>query len=979
MRSRCMRYARTFVAGALLVVTGHAQAPKQVSFEKEILPFLKSNCGGCHGGATPQKELNLTSVEGVSKGSESGPVVTPGKPEESLLYRMLHDRRMPPGGKFVVPEDMLTAIREWIAAGARLPTSGATQRVSQHDVIPILYLRCTICHGLRRREGGLDLRTKASMLAGGKSGPAIVPGKPDESLLIRKVTSGAMPPVLLMLKAGVKPMAQTETDLIAKWIEQGAPEVAVQPDVAGLAPDTLVTDKDRQFWSFRPPRRVAAPVLKNAKNAARVRNPVDAFILQKLEAKGLTLSPEAERETLIRRAYFDLIGLPPEPGDVEAFLADRDPGAYEKLIDRLLASPRYGERWGRYWLDAAGYSDSEGKLNRDPVRPGAYRYRDYVIRAFNDDKPYDRFLLEQIAGDELADYEKATVVTRELVDNIIATGFLRMAADATVQPDMAFIDDRHEVIADAIDILGSTVMGLTIKCVRCHSHKYDPIPQRDYYRLTDIFKGAYDEHDWMPPDLDRASLEKDWGLRGRVLPYVTPGSTPAQVLAEQQQAEQRRQALETEIKDARDSLKKKQAERQDKVIEQRLQQVPELFRTDLKAAVKMPAEKRTESQQYLIKKFSKLVEFDVKELRNLSPEFQRESDEIEKRIKLLEAQYPPEPVIRALWDRGEPSATYILRRGSSSSFGRLVGPGVPSALTDGKTPFVATPPWPDARKTGRRLALAKWLIRPDHPLTARVMVNRLWQRHFGTGLVKSVDNFGVMGTAPSHPELLDWLATEFVERGWSVKQMHRLIMTSSAYRQSSRITEAHEKLDPANVLVSRISMRRLDAEGLYDSLLRVSGRLDETPFGFPSPVYVQEDGAVTPIPTEKGWRRSIYTLQRRKDTPTALASFDFPQMSPHCVERSESTVATQALYLMNDSMVRELAASFAKRVEREAGTDPAQQVERVYWLAVSRAPTPAEKDAALTTLQKLGNLNAEAPLAKLCLAVFNTAAFIYID
>jgi cytochrome c553 len=961
-----------------LTLRGQPQAPKSVQFASDIQPFLQAKCVQCHGEKTRMRELNLASAEGVAAGSENGAVVIAGKPEASRLYKMLHEGKMPPGNQPRATEEEVAVIREWITAGAPITedTSLATARLSQHDVIPILYLRCTVCHGLRVQEGGLDLRTRASMLVGGKSGPAIVPGKPKESRLIQMVESGAMPPVKRMLDVSVRPIARSEIDLIAQWIEQGAPEVPNRPDVEGAGPDTLVTEKDRQFWSFQPPKRATVP---SVNNQARVRNPIDAFILHKLETKDLPLSSEAARHTLIRRVYFDLIGLPPEPEAVRSFVADPDPEAYEKLIDRLLESQRYGERWGRYWLDAAGYSDSEGKLNADPIRPGTFRYRDYVIRSFNDDKPYDRFLLEQIAGDELADYEHVPMMTQEIIDNLVATGFMRMASDATVQRDMAFVDDRHEVIADQMDILGSTVMGLTIKCARCHSHKYDPIPQRDYYRLVDIFKGAYDEHDWLPPDLNRGSMDKSKGVKARYLPYVTPGATGFQLLAERQQADGRRTELDAKIKEAQELLKDKQAEWQKKVLAERLGGVPAELREEVRAATETPAAKRTGAQKDLVKRFARLVEFDAKQLRELSPEFNSEAEEIEKRIKRWEAEYPPEPVIRALWDRGEPSPTYILRRGSPSSFGRLVGPGIPSVLSDGKTPFVATPPWPDARKTGRRLAFVRWLIRPDHPLTARVMVNRIWRHHFGTGIVKTVGDFGAGGARPSHPELLDWLATEFVRQRWSVKAMHRLMMTSSVYRQSSHITPASERADPDNALLSRMPMRRMDAEALYDSMLAVAGRLDQTPFGFPSPVYVREDGSVTPIASDNGFRRSVYTVQRRKDAPTALASFDFPQMSPHCLERSESTVATQALYLLNDSTVRELAAFFAKRVEKEAGADASRQVDAMYRIALSRAPHPAEKVATLETLVRLRGLDAGAALAKVCHSLLNTAAFIYVD
>ena len=458
---------------------------------------------------------------------------------------------MPKGGPHLSDQDV-GLIRTWIEAGALSASVAGEQaqvaQVTQHDVIPVLYLRCTVCHGKQKQEGGLDLRTRASILRGGKSGPAIVPGKPHDSLLIWKIESGEMPPTKLMLEVSVRPISKGETDLFAKWIAQGAPEALDLPDIPGTAPDPLVTDKDRQFWAFQPPRAVDVPEVKGV---ARVRNPIDAFVLRKLEAKGLTLSPEADRLTLIRRAYFDLTGLPPKPEDVQTFLADKDPAAYEKLIDRLLASPHYGERWARYWLDAAGYSDSEGKQNQDVIRPTAFRYRDYVIRSLNADKPYDRFLLEQIAGDELADYEKAPVITQELMDNLIATGFLRLAADATNQRDENFVDDRREVIDDEVEVLSSTVMGLTLKCARCHSHKYEPIPQRDYYRFCAIFKGAYDEHDWIAPFRDKRTV-------GRYLPYVTPGASPVQLLQEQQSRDARNLEIQQEIDSLQSALKEKE-------------------------------------------------------------------------------------------------------------------------------------------------------------------------------------------------------------------------------------------------------------------------------------------------------------------------------------------------------------------------------------------------------------------------------------
>ena len=790
---------------------------------------------------------------------------------------------MPPDKEERLTPADVERISAWIAAGARLDGAEAVEAVTQHDVIPIMLRRCTVCHGLHRKEAGLDLRTRSAMLRGGKSGPAIVVGKPEESKLIQQVRSGRMPPPERLVEVSGKPIEADEIDTLVRWITAGAPEVAVQPDVATTTPDPLVTAKDRDFWAFRPPRPVAVPAVQHA---AQVRNPIDAFILARLEPKGLALSPEADAAALMRRAHLDLTGLPPEPAEVQAFLRDATGDAYERLIDRLLASPRYGERWGRYWLDLAGYADSEGKREQDLPRPHAWRYRDYVIRSFNADKPFSRFLLEQLAGDELADCEAAPEITPELYDNLVATGFLRMAPDATWANITGFIPDRLEVIADEIDVLGSAVLGLTMKCARCHSHKFDPIPQRDYYRVVDVFKGAYDEYDWLKPDVrpGLGPVSQDI-LGGRNLPYVTT------------------------------------AERQ---------------------AWQANAKKRAE------------------------------------------------PRIHALWDRGEPSPTYIYRRGDYLHPGRLVGPGVPSVLTDGKTPFEVKPPWPGAKKTGRRLAFARWLTQADHPLTSRVAVNRLWKHHFGSGIVKTLGNFGKAGTPPTHPELLDWLAQEFMRQGWSVKAMHRLMMTSATYRQSSAMTAERKQLDPDNALLSRMPLVRLDAEALYDTLLLAAGRLDETRYGPGDPVQVRPDGLITPAETARGWRRMIYVRQARKQIPTHLENFDFPQMNPNCIERRDSTVAPQALYLMNNGMIQRLAEQFAARVRREAGAEPARQIERVYLIALSRPPSDAEQQLGQAALGKLADHWAAAgqpnraaaeqkALASYCHAVVNSAGFLYVD
>jgi len=888
-----------------------------VSYKSHIQPIFRAKCFNCHGEKTRKADLNLAMAAGIWKGGDSGPAIVPGDTDKSLLFEKIHSGEMPPDEKDRLSAAEIKLIECWILKGAVVDAlEGGEAEVSaipnQHDVIPIMLRRCAACHGRHQQLANLDLRNKRAMLVGGKSGPAIVLGKPEESLLIKRVHSGEMPPLERLVQVSIKPIEPAEIETLVKWISAGAPEVSVEPDVATIDGDPLVSEEDRDFWAFRSPQPLVFPMVKDQQ---LVRNEIDAFVIQKLEAAGLSLNDEADRLTLIRRATFDLTGLPPEPADVEAFLADNNPRAYETLVDRLLNSRRYGERWGRYWLDLAGYADSEGKREQDLPRPFAWRFRDYVIRSFNADKPFDQFLLEQIAGDELVDYENAGEITPEIYDNLVATGFLRMTPDGSWANITGYVPDRIDVVADEIDVLGSAVMGLTLKCARCHTHKFDPIPHRDYYRLVDIFKGAYDEYAWLKPDIHPGigPVSEDV-IGGRLLRYVTT--------KERQEWERHQTKLNDDI-----------------------------------AAAKAKSE----------------------------PEDQ---------IRALEAQRQPEPQIQALWDRGEPSPTYIYRRGDWLSLGALVGPGVPSVLTDGRTPFVVDPPWPGAKQTGRRLAFVKWLTRPDHPLTARVQVNHIWKRHFGSGIVKTLGNFGRAGTPPTHPELLDWLAREFVQRGWSMKEMHRLMMTSSTYRQSSVLMHRIEEIDPQNLLYSRMPLVRLDAEALYDSLLLVAGRLNENPFGPADAVQSRADGLVTPTGSDGGWRRLIYVQQLRKRLATHLESFDFPQMNPNCIERRDSMVAPQALHLMNNGMVFGLAESFASRVIRDAGADPTKQIDLVYQIALSRPPNDEEKQIGLETLSLLRtdwanqlSANGQADpaivnsksLAAYCHAIINSASFLFVD
>ncbi len=972
---------------ALLAAGPEASAAAGPDYAAQIAPLLAARCGTCHDAHEPQGELVLTTPQGLRRGGSSGKLLVPGAAQESLLIKRVAAGEMPPEGRALSPAEV-ELLRAWIDAGAPLGGTETGPPVTQHDVLPILQLRCTVCHGRRVQEGGLDLRTVEGLLQGGKSGPAAVPGDPDGSLVVQRVRAGEMPPPRRVVEVSVKPMTSSELALLERWIAAGMPRAAAP------ATDAHVTDADRQHWSFVPPRE---PPIPQVQAAARVRNPIDAFVLARLEAEGLSPAPEADRRTLLRRAYADLWGLPPKPEEVEAFLADTAADAYERLIDRLLASHHYGERWARYWLDLAGYSDSEGVQNSDPVRSNAWRYRDYVIRSFAADKPYDRFLLEQLAGDELADYERAAEITPELADNLIATGFLRMTADGTFACITGFVPDRLEVIHAELDVLASTVMGLTMRCAQCHAHKFDPISQRDYYRLAAVFKGAYDEHDWLKPTADGQGALSPFPVRE--LPYVAT--------AERQAWEQTCRAIDEQLAALDRELHERAAILRKQIQETRLAEVPSRDRQTLREALALPDAERSEEQRTLYARYEAQLALPIEELAALNEEFKQFAESVAARKRDLQAARPPEPTIRALWDRGEPSPTYVLRRGNYLAPGEPVEPGVPEVLEDPAYPYTPQPPWPGAASTGRRLAFARWLVRPEHPLTARVIVNRVWRHHFGAGLVRTLDNFGRTGAAPTHPELLDWLAVQLPRHGWSLKWLHRLIMTSAVYRQSSAASEALLALDPENRLLGRMPLRRLDAEALRDTLLAVSGKLVRTAFGPPDGVAATPDGLVLEQGTQAGWRRSIYLLQRRTQPITLLEAFDQPRMSPNCVERSESNVAPQALHLLNDRRVRELADFMADELLAECGEEHLQPLSadcrpllNAAWLrTLARLPAEEEYRLAHAVYERLaaeweGRLAAAAgeqpapsprpeahrrALGNICHALLNTAELLYVD
>ncbi len=925
--------------------------PISLLFETDIRPLFERKCAHCHSETVRKGDLDVSSMTGLHKGGDSGESALAESWDEGMLWMMLDSESMPPEGEEQLTAEELTTIENWLKAGAPAKEQvQLTEAITQHDVLPILLLRCTACHGAQLQEAKLDLRSIGGLKAGSENGPVMVPGDPKASLMIQRIESEACPPKGKLLKFFVRRTPESELNTLKTWLAEGAQEFPMEPDIATEQPDPLVTDEDRKHWAYQSPQRPTEG------------NSVDDYILAKLQERGLNFSPEAERDTLIRRAFLDLIGMPPQYEDWQHWRMTTNPNWYAEMIDELLASPHYGERWGRYWLDLAGYADSEGGVSSDPLREVAWKYRDYVIESFNEDKPYDRFLIEQLAGDELVDYEHAEMITEEMVENLIATGFLRMGIDQTGSRTMNFVPERLGVINDAITIVGSGLMGMTVECARCHSHKYDPIPQRDYYRLKAVFQGALDEYDWL-------------SFKTRKVNLGTP--------------EQRELVNEVNppiLKEVRSLELQLRTAQRDVILTTLREFYPEQSEDDRQAtlaALKVADNNRTLKQRQLVELFliAEIKPYDLQPQSVISAREHVES--LEQQILGVKEKLVAPLTVRALWDRGEPSPTYLLRRGEYNKPGPLVGPGVPAVLTDGRTPFVYDSPFGDSTKqTGRRLAFARWLTSPEHPLTARVMVNRIWYHHFGTGLVNTLENFGLQGERPSHPELLDWLALEFIDRGWSIKELHRLIMNSQTYRQSSLVSQERYEADPTNRLLSRMPLRRMNAEALRDSLLQVSEKLDTTPGGPPDPISVDRDGLVSVIPEENGkYRRSVYLQYRRTQIPSLMETFDYPIMGPNCTTRTVSTVAPQSLMLMNNAHVRELAASLAKSVANETSV-PEEQISLFYKLVLTREPTDQEEKlglVALKTLKEQWPDRPEAALESYSHILLNSAAFIYID
>lgn len=808
------------------------------------------------------------------------------------------------------------------------PVSADAVRFFESRIRPVLAENCFRCHGPDKQKDGLRLDSLACMKTGGKQGTVLVPGKAAESLLIQAVnhTGGLkMPPKGKLTREQIADLA--------RWVTMGAPWPA------GAAParpaEFRISDQARAHWAFQPVKRPAVPTVKNQ---AWVANPIDAFILARLEMKGLAPNSPANRRQLIRRLSYDLTGLPPSPAEVEAFVQDRAADAWRKRIDQLLASPRHGEQWGRHWLDLVRFAETNS-YERDGPKPHAWRYRDYVIRSFNEDKPYDQFIREQLAGDELKGQGP---------DALIATGYYRLGIwdDEPTDPLQA----RYDGLDDIVATTGQVFLGLTLDCARCHDHKLDPISQKDYYRFLAFFHNI--NH------------------------YRNGGPTDLQPIFASAQA---RKDHEDKVRALRE--KRAEATRKMAVIEKAFQ---ELLARDQQAGTArrppaaLPRRIADHGERLLGKERFALYQ------------------KLQASLTALDKQQAPADQALCITEAGNKAPdTFVLQRGNPHVKGDKVEPGFPE-IFNANLPDIPRPPG-HARTTGRRLALASWIASPANPLTARVIANRVWQYHFGRGLVRSSNNFGLHGDQPTHRELLDWLAAELVNpsdpqaRPWSLKHLHRLILTSSTYQMSAQGNPKALAVDSANDLFWRVDMRRLTGEEIRDSILAVSGDLNLKMHGpgvYPEMPREVLAGQSMPgsgwgkSPREEQNRRSIYAHVKRSLLVPILESFDAADADRSNPSRFATTQPTQALLMLNNKFLNQQAGRLAARLRKQAGPDPDQQVALALQLATGRPASSAEiKRGAdlMKLLQKKDGASREAALTHFCLLVFNLNEFVYLD
>jgi hypothetical protein len=921
------------------------------------------------------------------------------------------------------PGDLL----RWVVLGAgllaaRTPAHGATGPSFAGEVAPLLRARCLRCHSGPRPRGDLNLTTRAGMLAGGARGPVLAPGRSADSRLFTHLRDRKMPPR--------DPLPAAEVELVRRWVDSGAPW-----EGPALKPPRPPGQAGPDWWSLRPVRTPAIPAVKAP---CRVRNPIDAFVLARLESKGLTPAPETDRRTYVRRVTLDLTGLPPTPEEVDDFLRDRRPDAYERLVDRLLASPAYGERWARHWLDVVRFAESHG-YEMNTLRQSAWPYRDYVIRAFNSDTPYSQFIKEQLAGDVVG---RGDPLTQS------ATGFLvagphDLVGNATEEGKL---QQRADDLFDMVTNTGATFLGLTVGCARCHDHKFDPIPQKDFYSLQAALAGVDHAERALPTPEDARRRREAHLLRGEI-DAVDHDLDRGEPLAASPGGADRRPPVNphrnverfapVKARFVRFTVRATTDGTQPCVDElevygegpanlalasagakasassvfpgsplHKLEHVNDgrygngrswISNESGKGWVQVELPRAVEVQRVvwgrdregkftdrLAKDYRVEVSADGKVWKAVAGSWDRRAPgskptpaswkvrklldrraDLAKRLARLEEA----PKVYAGVFR-TPDAVHRLKRGDVMQKLEEVGPGVLASVK----PALAIKP--TATDPQRRLALAEWIAHPDNPLTARVLVNRVWHWHFGQGLVRTPSDFGFNGDRPSHPELLDWLARQFQSGGGRLKSLHRLIVLSATYRQAGTFDPKKSAVDSGNRLLWRYNPRRLEAEVIRDSMLRTSGALDRRMGGagyhlwdYSGYVIVFKPKAMLGPET---FRRMVYQFKPRLQQDGTFGAFDCPDATAAAPRRNVSTTALQALNLLNDPFVLDQAERFAARVRAEAGPDTGARVRRAFRLAFGRAPSAKE----LAASEKLVRTH-DLPL--LCRVLFNANEFVFVD
>ena len=1045
----------TFLASvAAIAAAAPASAPAPADpalFRDQVRPLLANKCFHCHGPEKQKAGLRLDSRAALLKGGETGPAVVPGDATKSLLLQAVRhatkELAMPPKEKLADKE--IAALETWVKNGAPWPEpvavlfedepaflaalsngSGKARLVTddvfrgqsalgitplQRDNVKIPGWNFAIRElpqpgqfrflrlAWKKRGGGSALielarngawpdakDPKGRYVAGpNTTGWAAISVAATTPVAWTVVTVDLWKDIGEFTLTGIAPTCDRgdeacfDSILLGPTLESldayapGSGQLAFQPAPRKLGdaftdPENPIRKLWRgerlDLWSLKKPARPPVPQIRNS--PFPIRNSTDSFLLAKLAEQQLTFSPEADRRTLIRRLCFDLIGLPPSPEEVLAFVNDRSPRAYEQLVDTLLANPRYGERWARHWLDVVRYADTNGH-ERDEFRPEMWRYRDYIIRAFNQDKPYDQFIREQLAGDELLAGPPRSPAE---ADQLIATGFLRAGTHDSTAP--IFQEEkraRNELMADLVNTTGSAFLGLTFSCANCHDHKYDPLSQADHFRFRAFFAAVKARDD-----------------------------TPIDLAPEQEAIKAHNAALDVRAADAQKQLAAVLAPVKERLTAERRAQLP----ADILELLKTDGAKRDEAtKKKLQPHLDKLKPTDKEITAALNDAEKKRHADLTASLDEIKKSRRAFTVALSMTDSGKSAeATRLFFQGDPNEPRDEVPPGFLSVFDPNPAPIRAA----TGDTTGRRRTLADWIASPENPFTARVLVNRLWQHHFGAPLFANPNDLGHAGAKPTHPELLDWLATEFVARGWSIKAMHRLILTSTAYRQRSSTFQSRDPRstaapvvgtpgvhDPANHLLWRQNPRRLDAETMRDSLLAVAGRLRTYPGGralwppLPDEILKAQPGVLEGLEGKdsgrrQGWYpdkeedcevRTIFLIQKRCVPLPFLQVFDLPDTTFSCARRDVTTVAPQALNLLNSDFALRQARAFAARLTREAGADPAKQIDRALWLALSRAPTPSERQQATTFLATHG----KEALTNFCRALLNVNEFVYVD